>query len=90
MTPETAVTPAQGLKFKNIEVTLIDGLIIAGTLLLDRFNIWQRLDVPLKSADDIERAGTAQSPFIPVLALATVIIMIYAMARKSKPGNPLL
>lgn len=88
-----ALPPAQdsaGLKLKNIEVTLIDGLIVAGTLLLDRLGLWQRLDLPLVTPADIERAARAPSPVIPLLALATAIVMIYAMARKSKPENPLL
>lgn len=90
MSPETAAAPAQGLKFKNIEVALIDGLIVAGTLFLDRLKPWQRLEPPLTTAEEIRQAAIAPSPFIPVLALATAVVMVYAMARKSKPENPLL
>ncbi len=78
------------LKLKTLEVILIDGLIIAGTLLLDRFNMWAHLDLPLKTPEEIEAARNASPPFIPLLALATAIVLVYAMARKSKPENAFL
>lgn len=92
-TETSAVSPAQGsagMKLKNIEVILIDGLIVAGALLLDRLNLWQRLEPPLATAEQIELARIRPSLFIPILALATAVLMVYAMARKSKPANPLL
>lgn len=86
-------SPGRKNLLKTIEVVLTDGLIIASAFLLDTLNLWERFDFPLNTAADlesIEGMRYAIPPYIPFFSLVVVLVLIYSMARKSKPSNPLL
>ncbi len=75
---------------KNIEVFLLDGLIILGSFFLSKINVWQMLDKPVINSADIEAYQKGGSSYIWLFLLVTIITLVYAMARKSTPKNPVL